>query len=619
MSCTNSRLKLRVATCLPFFVMVLAVFLAVVAAGTGTAWGGGGPENLLLIVNPRSADSLAIANHYVTLRGIPSRNVVFIPWDPQVQRTDVETFRDKILKPIYQQIRVGRLESQVDYLVYSSDYPTAIDASADVKRFLSRDESSMKPPARGSLTPTSKKTKKEKTTWPKTLTQVGSLTGMTYLGRLVMSGRPDYLGLATNWYCGLSLPGQPERPSQGFSSQTQFAPDGTVLEKGGRRYILSAMLGVPQNKERRGNTRSEILDYLCRAVEADGTCPEGTVYFVDNHEVRSRTRKPKYSQAIKALSDMGVEACQVDHAPPVETRGIAGLMMGKARFDAGPMARAIRPGAICDNLTSFGGDMRASASQTPLTEFLRYGAAGSCGTVIEPYALPAKFSDPMLFVHYARGCSLAEAYYQSVYGPYQLLIVGEPLCRPWAKIPQVDLEGLTAGAKVSGKISLKPKITLFNGAEADHCEWFVNGFRFGRTGPSEGVAIDTALLPDGYHELRLVAIGPSPIYTQGRVVLPFRSENHGRSIEAWLSPPKVVRFGQPLVVTAKCSGAEQIEVYYHRRPLGKMVGPSGQVEIDSTLLGEGNVSLRVVGRYGNQPRDCVIARPLDIRIESRTN
>ena len=42
----------------------------------------------------------------------------------------------------------------------------------------------------------------------------------------------------------------------------------------------------------------------------------------------------------------------------------------------------------------------------------------------------------MIQVHYARGCSLAEAFYQSVYAPYQLMIVGDPLCRPWANIPR---------------------------------------------------------------------------------------------------------------------------------------------------------------------------------------
>ena len=125
------------------------------------------------------------------------------------------------------------------------------------------------------------------------------------------------------------------------------------------------------------------------------------------------------------------------------------------------------------------------AGQTPLSEFLRYGAAGASGTVTEPYAIPDKFPSPMIQVHYARGCTLAEAFYQSVYGPYQLLIVGDPLCRPWAEIPQVSATGVEPGATVSGTLTLQPTATLAHGATVDHFELFVDGLRVGECKPGE--------------------------------------------------------------------------------------------------------------------------------------
>ena len=110
-------------------------------------------------------------------------------------------------------------------------------------------------------------------------------------------------------------------------------------------------------------------------------------------------------------------------------------MLGVADFDWKASQSTILPGAICEHFTSFGGDMHAAAGQTPLSEWLRYGAAAASGTVTEPYAIANKFPAPMMQVHYARGCTVAESFYQSVLCPYQLLIVGDPLCRPWANIP----------------------------------------------------------------------------------------------------------------------------------------------------------------------------------------
>ena len=47
----------------------------------------------------------------------------------------------------------------------------------------------------------------------------------------------------------------------------------------------------------------------------------------------------------------------------------------------------------------------------------------------EPFAIQAKFPTAFIQAFYVEGCSLAEAFYQSVTGPYQLLIIGDPLCR----------------------------------------------------------------------------------------------------------------------------------------------------------------------------------------------
>ena len=221
--------------------------------------------------------------------------------------------------------------------------------------------------------------------------------------------------------------------------------------------------------------------------------------------------------------------------------------MGTATFDWKASGSTILPGAICEHFTSFGGVMTPGSEQTPLSEFLRYGAAGSSGTVTEPYAVPFKFPSPMIQVHYARGCSLAEAFYQSVQGPYQLLIVGDPLCRPWADIPQVSVTGVQSGAVVHGEVRLRPAATVANGA----IEAFVLAVdgRYAAQCPPQGtLLLDTTKLCDGYHELRVLAIGPPPIESQGRQIVPVRVDNRGRRIAAALLAPGPQPLGRPVTI-----------------------------------------------------------------------
>ena len=43
-----------------------------------------------------------------------------------------------------------------------------------------------------------------------------------------------------------------------------------------------------------------------------------------------------------------------------------------------------------------------------------------------------------------------------VASPYQLIVVGDPLCRPWASIPNVTVEGAASGATLKGTAILRP-------------------------------------------------------------------------------------------------------------------------------------------------------------------
>jgi hypothetical protein len=100
------------------------------------------------------------------------------------------------------------------------------------------------------------------------------------------------------------------------------------------------------------------------------------------------------------------------------------------------------PGAMADHLTSYGGEVPTSG-QMSIVAWLKAGATGSYGTVVEPCNFPAKFPNTTVAVsHYFRGQTLVEAYWKSVRMPGEGLFVGEPLARPWAGAV-VDFDGST--------------------------------------------------------------------------------------------------------------------------------------------------------------------------------
>jgi hypothetical protein len=598
------------------FALLLVLGVLLPLAGPATfARADVGPENLLLVVNPQSQASLCIANHYARLRQIPDDHLLFLPWNPKLETTDIETFRKQILAPIVQVIQQRRMADQIDAVVYSSDFPWGIQLDADIRKFTEAMQSAAaSPEARKKQTDQDKQAAKPK--WPEIFTPVGSLTGLTYLWQPVLSKVPAYFDLQCNYYMRRPIAAQSGQPTVGFRGNRQFNPQGEIIPFGGRSYLLSTMLGVTAG---RGNSTAEVLAYLKRSAAADGTHPKGAIYFVKNDDVRSTVRHQLFPTAVAELQQLGVAAEILVGTIPLKKDDVQGLVVGAASFDWKASGSTIRPGAICEHFTSFGGAMNNGAPQTPLSEFLRFGAAGASGTVCEPFAIAQKFPSPMIQVHYARGCTLAESFYQSVRSPYQLLIVGDPLCRPWADIPTVSTDDVKSGATITGQLTIQPKAVFSENAKksasVEHFELYFDAIPVSACKPGELLSLDTAALPDGCHELRIVAIGPLPIESQGRLILSVRLANHNRKIEAALVGKSPWHADRPITISVRSPGAKLIAAFHGDRVVGRVTGEQGQIEIPAGTLGAGPVRIRVAGIGDGGPATNVMAEPLEITLE----
>ena len=203
------------------------------------------------------------------------------------------------------------------------------------------------------------------------------------------------------------------RAAHGFRATYLWNRGADPVTAGGERYRMAVMLAYTGEW---GNSTPEALSYLESAASSDGTHPDGTVYFLVNKDIRSKTREPYFPAATAALKKRNrkVETLrQGQHGQsgtvPNGKPDVIGAALGKAAYAWNKSKSTILPGAICENLTSFGAVFN-NGSQTKLTELLRYGAAGSSGAVVEPYALWWKFPLPFIHAHYVDGCSLAEAF-----------------------------------------------------------------------------------------------------------------------------------------------------------------------------------------------------------------
>ena len=645
---------------------------------------GGGPENVLVVVNGDSAVSMQIANTYIEMREIPPEHVLWLHNIPYLDRISIDTFRKRIWQPIRDYLTGQQLDEEIDIIAYSAGFPFSVNFSTDLK--------------------TSKLPKS------RVRGRKASLTALTYFARHVERGSTGYLAGNANRYFRRNLtPGRylprsltdtedhllseaieafrqkdfqaartryksltrsyPEhgriwyelarshaalgdmneamaallqavnhgwtnsletrndnhlktlaadpayqhllermeqnsesfQHAHGFSARYEWTGATRPVKTFGNdsldSYYLSTMLAYTGLN---GNSVPEVKNYLAAARSSDGTRPDGTVYLLVNDNVRSRTRQHQFQATVAALERRGHRAelltqgsADQDGILPQGKEDVIGVVVGTAKFDWQASGSRLLPGAIAESLTSYGGRFNEH-QQTKLTEFLRHGAAGSSGAVTEPFSIQAKFPVPQLHVHYADGASLAEAFYQSVASPYQLLVVGDPLARPYARFARVKLLSPDPDIPWSGVVTLRPAVEAAAGRPVGQLELWVDGQLTAYAGPDKTIRWDTRNLDDGYHEIRLVAQESGPIETRsyGRIGIMIANSDHRMEVNP---PEERIYHGEIITISGLAMSGIETTIWQGNRKLATSPIKDGRWEarIASQQLGVGTVTLGV--------------------------
>lgn len=352
-----------------------ALLCFIAAALTATrAWAGGSGLNVAVVVNQNSSNSVQLANLYCELRGVPPQNVLNLGhvWSGGPVNCTADELQTSLVAPLMAMLQSRGLTNQIQYVLLSMDIPYRVFGTNGIN----------------------------------------STTSALFYGFKPDTSPPP--GVPAS--CSL-----PDNSSNSYAfSEAAFvdAPPDTAATNSFLTVMLTAT----------NLAYAEMT--LSNGVAADGAFPAQSIYLEKTDDPFRNVRFYEFDNAVfdeQVHDDFAVTRIASDST---SFTNLLGLQTGLTTFSVS--TNAFAPGAIADNLTSFGGYILEPDGQTPLLEFLDGGATASYGTVVEPCNYLQKFPNPLDYFYQRRGFSIAEAYYQSVLNPYQGLMVGEPLSAPFA-------------------------------------------------------------------------------------------------------------------------------------------------------------------------------------------
>ncbi len=660
---------------------------------------GTSPETTLLAVNADSPLSLTVANLWMELRPIPQRHVVWLHDIPTLETISMEGFRNRILQPIQNFLKKEELEGEIDTIVYSADFPFAVNIQKVLKKNGIRDHHY--------------------------IGKSGALTGLTFFTNEVLAGRADFIKSVSNHYFRrpldivrrqqsflprearkkrdrvrkllrkgapsqarklveqllqkyttipqlyvlqaevLAMAGQEQAAMEalesayksgwnnslvlrndkwlaslkkredfrelmqridtprsrfesprGFRNRYHWSRSGIPGTTDLDRYYLSALLAYTGQ---RGNSLPEIQNYLSRAARSDGSHPAGTVYLMENRDVRTETRQPWFAETCALLTSIG-HRCRIltrgkdgeDGILPKKRRDIIGLAAGTRTFNWKRSGSRLLPGAYADSFTSYAGDFD-NESQTKLTEFLRHGAAGSSGAVVEPYSFAEKFPLPLIHYYYGLGYSLGESWYMSVASPYQNILVGDPLAQPYADPTRLRLVSPDPDQPWRGKVQIQLNEKRPGSQSTDHYELWVDGHAVASSSTGQSLTWDTTRVADGYHEIHLVAVEPPP--REGRSSRRYWIQvKNGNRIATLSAPFSEAAYGTPFFLEGMAPAGSRVRILQGTRELLSFTTKNDTWEtiLPSSPLGLGKVTIQA--EVDTPDGETVISNPLILAI-----
>ena len=558
--------------------LVVACVTAPLALAAAPALAGGTGDNVLIIIDPSSADSLYVGNYYKVARNVPDRNVLYMA----PAAANYITFVGANLDGLFGTLQQREINRNIDYIVVTPGGPYRIsapnlidDGCVAVRNFAA-----------------------------------SSIHTMAFIADEISAGNVP-VTLFNQYFSSSTRP-------RSFDSNWKWLNGARRDDPNSRRYFIGAMLGYSGE---RGNTVEETIAMIDRSVAVDGTHPGGTYYFMDNPADPLRNvRADQYNSAVANIVNLGGAAEKLTGRLPLGRHDCLGIMTGFASDNVEGGDFTILPGAFCDHLTSFAAHF-GTASQTKMSRWIVKGASGSVGAVEEPCNYVGKFPRANMHVLYFQGMTMGESYFRSApFVPFQMLLYGDPLTQPFADIPVVTVPDPPIGV-VSGTIqfsasaeSPNPDIGILK------LDLRVDGLLVDSIQNGEMFTVDTTLLGDGRHDLRIAALDNSRVRVAGRWFATLDVDNRSRSVSLTPTSPLFGNRSAVFSFDLAAAGGEvdEVRLLQNGRVVAAQSGSQASFNLFGQTFGAGLVSVLAEAIYsdGLSARSAPVELDIDFSVDA---
>jgi len=453
------------ATRLAARVMAVAALALPALLAPGAVHAVPGPDSVAVVANANVPGSVALAEAYARGRAIPERQICRLALPVQIDLTLAE-YRAMFEAPLTECLTRAGVLARIEAVVLTRGVPLRVVVTGD-----GVDE-------------------------PVSLAAALSLWRSELDGAPLLGQPPGRLA-----DCG-GTPCRAARWSNPLERRRVFAAgfDETLLGVRWRPLLVTMLHGRSDDDAMR-------LVTSALAGERAGRAGGGRFLFMNGADPARGSLDREYDAVIRRLGAVGVsDAARVPFDAELEGLTLAGFVTGTAAIGRTIEGNTFVPGAIVDNLTSYGAVPvnfePMGETQVSIARWVAMGVAGVHGTVEEP--LSNCFPSRYFVSDYAEGSTLGEAYARRLPFTYwKNLVLGDPITAPYATRPVVTIEGLVAGDTLAGARRVTVRASDPAGRAVGSLALFVDGVEIAR---SSGPTLDACVTVDAGAGVQVLAV-----------------------------------------------------------------------------------------------------------------